>query len=219
MSRKKRLVEKVFKVFCEGDTEYNYFEYIRKNKKVSLAIRPINMKGGGYANFLDQIKEDANSNCLAKFIVIDGDRALSFPGELDVLKGIIDYCKKQNSSKRTPHILIIDYPDFEYVACLHTYAYKGQKVEQYIKREFGYRDVDAFKADDKVFKVLVESGKGSIEQLINSVNHATAIVNNDFSINKSKYEIFVKSTINMSNLGKKELILMTFIRSWVNLGL
>ena len=48
MSRKKRLVEKVFKVFCEGDTEYNYFEYIRKNKKVSLAIRPINMKGGGY---------------------------------------------------------------------------------------------------------------------------------------------------------------------------
>lgn len=44
MSRKKRLVEKVFKVFCEGDTEYNYFEYIRKNKKVSLAIRPINMK-------------------------------------------------------------------------------------------------------------------------------------------------------------------------------
>lgn len=91
MSRKKRLVKKVFKVFCEGDTEYNYFEYIRKNKKVSLAIRPINMKGGGYANFLDQIKGDANSNCLAKFIVIDGDRALSFPGELDALKGIIDY--------------------------------------------------------------------------------------------------------------------------------
>lgn len=203
MSRKKRLVKKVFKVFCEGDTEYNYFEYIRKNKKVSLVIRPINMKGGGYANFLDQIKGDANSNCLAKFIVIDGDRALSFPGELDALKEIIDYCKKQNSSKRTPYILIIDYPNFEYVACLHTYAYKGQKVEQYIKRELGYRDVDAFKADDKVFKVLVESGKGSIEQLIKSVNHATAIVNNDFSINKSKYEIFVKSTINMSNLGKK----------------
>ena len=83
------------------------------------------------------------------------------------------------------------------------YSYKGQKVEQYIKRELGYRDVDAFKADDNVFKVLVESGKGSIEQLIKSVNHATAIVNNDFSINKSKYEIFVKSTINMSNLGKK----------------
>lgn len=203
MSRKKRVVEKVFKVFCEGDTEHNYFEYIRKNRKVSLTIRPINMKGGGYANFLDQIERDANSNCLAKFIVIDGDRTLSVPGEQDALKRIIDYCKIQNSSKRIPHILIIDYPDFEYVACLHTYAYKGQNVEQYIKRELGYRDIDAFKADDKVFKVLVESGKGSIEQLIKSVNHATAIVNNNFSINKSKYEILVESTINMSNIGKR----------------
>lgn len=203
MSRKKRVVEKVFKVFCEGDTEHNYFEYIRKNRKVSLTIRPINMKGGGYANFLDQIERDANSNCLAKFIVIDGDRTLSVPGEQDALKRIIDYCKIQNSSKRIPHILIIDYPDFEYVACLHTYAYKGQNVEQYIKRELGYRDIDAFKADDKVFKVLVESGKGSIEQLIESVNHATAIVNNNFSINKSKYEILVESTINMSNIGKR----------------
>lgn len=203
MSRKKRVVEKVFKVFCEGDTEHNYFEYIRKNRKVSLTIRPINMKGGGYANFLDQIERDANSNCLAKFIVIDGDRTLSVPGEQDALKRIIDYCKIQNSSKRIPHILIIDYPDFEYVACLHTYAYKGQNVEQYIKRELGYRDIDAFKADDKVFKVLVESGKGSIEQLIKSVNHATAIVNNNFSINKSKYEISVESTINMSNIGKR----------------
>lgn len=191
MSRKKRVVEKVFKVFCEGDTEHNYFEYIRKNRKVSLTIRPINMKGGGYANFLDQIERDANSNCLAKFIVIDGDRTLSVPGEQDALKRIIDYCKIQNSSKRIPHILIIDYPDFEYVACLHTYAYKGQNVEQYIKRELGYRDIDAFKADDKVFKVLVESGKGSIEQLIKSVNHATAIVNNNFSINKSKYEYWL----------------------------
>ena len=56
MSRKKRVVDKVFKIFCEGDTEYNYFEYIRKNKKVSLAIRSINMKGGGYASFLEQIE-------------------------------------------------------------------------------------------------------------------------------------------------------------------
>ena len=50
---------------------------------------------------------------------------------------------------------------------------------------------------------MVESGKGSIEQLIKSVNHATAIVNNNFSINKSKYEILVESTINMSNIGKR----------------
>ena len=85
MSRKKRGIDKVFKIFCEGDTEHNYFEYIRKNKKVSLAIRPINMKGGGYASFLEKIEGDANSNCLAKFIVIDGDRALTVSGEMEAL--------------------------------------------------------------------------------------------------------------------------------------
>ena len=53
-------------------TILNTFE---KNKKASLAIKPVNMKGGGYANFLNRLKEDANSNCLAKFIIIDGDRA------------------------------------------------------------------------------------------------------------------------------------------------
>lgn len=203
MSRKKRGIDKVFKIFCEGDTEHNYFEYIRKNKKVSLAIRPINMKGGGYASFLEKIEGDANSNCLAKFIVIDGDRALTVSGEMEALLKIINYCKVQNSSKRIPHILIIDFPDFEYVACLHTFSFKGQNVEQYIKKELGYKDIDAFKADDKVFKVLVESGKGSIEQLLSSINPNTAVVNNVFTINKSQYEVSVDTKIEINNLGKK----------------
>lgn len=203
MSRKKRGIDKVFKIFCEGDTEHNYFEYIRKNKKVSLAIRPINMKGGGYASFLEKIEGDANSNCLAKFIVIDGDRALTVSGEKEALLKIINYCKVQNSSKRIPHILIIDFPDFEYVACLHTFSFKGQNVEQYIKKELGYKDIDDFKADDKVFKVLVESGKGSIEQLLSSINPNTAVVNNVFTINKSQYEVSVDTKIEINNLGKK----------------
>ena len=203
MSRKKRGIDKVFKIFCEGDTEHNYFEYIRKNKKVSLTIRPINMKGGGYASFLEKIEGDANSNCLAKFIVIDGDRALTVRGEKEVLLKIINYCKMQNSSKRIPHILIIDFPDFEYVACLHTFSFKGQNVEQYIKKELGYKDIDDFKADDKLFKVLVESGKGSIEQLLSSINPNTAIVNNVFTINKSQYEVSVDTKIEIDNLGKK----------------
>ena len=203
MSRKKRGIDKVFKIFCEGDTEHNYFEYIRKNKKVSLAIRPINMKGGGYASFLEKIEGDANSNCLAKFIVIDGDRALTVSGEMEALLKIINYCKVQNLSKRIPHILIIDFPDFEYVACLHTFSFKGQNVEQYIKKELGYKDIDAFKADDKVFKVLVESGKGSIEQLLSSINPNTAVVNNVFTINKSQYEVSVDTKIEINNLGKK----------------
>ena len=201
MSRKKRQIEKVFKVFCEGDTEHNYFEYIRKNKRISLAIKPVNMNGGGYANFLSQIQEDANSNCLAKFIVIDGDRAVSVQGEDKNLKNIIEYCLIQNESKRIPHILILDFHDFEYVACLHTYNYKGQNVEQYIRNELKYPDINSFKADKNVFKVLVESGKGSIEQLLSAINPNTAIIHNQFTINKSKYEVLVNMKYDMNKLG------------------
>lgn len=161
------------------------------------------MKGGGYVSFLEKIEGDANSNCLAKFIVIDGDRALTVSGEKEALLKIINYCKVQNSSKRIPHILIIDFPDFEYVACLHTFSFKGQNVEQYIKKELGYKDIDDFKADDKVFKVLVESGKGSIEQLLSSINPNTAVVNNVFTINKSQYEVSVDTKTEINNLGKK----------------
>lgn len=218
MSRKKREVEKVFKVFCEGDTENNYFDYIRKHKKISLAIKPVNMHGGGYSNFLSQIKEDANSNCLAKFIVIDGDRAVSIQGEKANLKKIIEYCKVQNESKRIPHILIIDFPDFEYVACLHIFNYKGQNVEQFIKTELKYSDIEKFKSDQDVFSVLVERGKGSIDHLLGSINAHTALIQNDITVNKNKYEIQVCTTVNEDNWGKRGTNFDDFYKLLVSVG-
>lgn len=52
MSRPKRELQKRFIVFCEGDTEYNYIDKIRKRQDVQIALKPINMHGGGYRNFL-----------------------------------------------------------------------------------------------------------------------------------------------------------------------
>ncbi|MBE5881029.1 MAG: RloB domain-containing protein [Lachnospiraceae bacterium] len=200
MSRKIRQPEKTLKVFCEGETEFNYFEYIRKNKKVSLTIRPVDMKGGGYGSFLQMLQEDANSNCMAKIIVVDGDRALSVPGEEIKLKQLAEFCKVQNSSKRTPHILIVNYPDFEYVACLHRDTYKGQDALIYIKKVLGYQDVEDFKADADVFRVLTAKG-GSIEKLRNSTNPNTKIVENRMKYNKTEYELNVKSKFLWERLG------------------
>lgn len=77
LSRKTRVTKKNFKVFCEGDTEYHYIDEMRRQKKLSIALKLVNMKGGGYSNFLEQIKIDGTANCLAKFIIIDGDRAIA----------------------------------------------------------------------------------------------------------------------------------------------
>ena len=74
MSRQKRELQKNFVVFCEGDTEYNYINKMRKKPGVKIAIKPINMHGGGYANFLKYIKKESQTNCLAKFIIVDADR-------------------------------------------------------------------------------------------------------------------------------------------------
>ena len=114
MSRSKREINRRFRVFCEGDTEYNYFEYIRKNKPISLTLKPVNMHGGGYSNFLDEVKSDSNTDCLAKFVVIDGDRAVKTEEEKRSLRELANYCIRQNQSKRIPHFLIVDFPDFEY---------------------------------------------------------------------------------------------------------
>lgn len=45
MSRKERVLKKRYAIFCEGDTEYNYIDKMRKNQGVELVLKPINMHG------------------------------------------------------------------------------------------------------------------------------------------------------------------------------
>lgn len=157
MSRKARVTKKNFKVFCEGDTEYNYIDEMRRQNKLSIALKPVNMKGGGYSNFLEKIKTDGTTNCLAKFVIIDGDRAVLDASEKKNLRELLEYCILQNQSERIPHFLIVDHPDFEYIACLHTPKYKGQTIAQYITRELGYKNIDEFKADKKSTMFLIQT--------------------------------------------------------------
>lgn len=202
MSRSKRKINRRFRVFCEGDTEYNYFEYIRKNKLISLALKPVNMHGGGYSNFLDEVRSDSNTDCLAKFVVIDGDRAVKTEEEKRSLRELANYCIRQNKCKRIPHFLIVDFPDFEYVACLHCENYKGGLVESFIKEELKYKSVEAFKSDVNVYKKL-NSGKNSNKS--NKIREAkrNSIVVNHFKTNKTTYEILAESFFIEENIGKK----------------
>ncbi len=162
MSRIERRTRKTFKVFCEGDTEYNYIDGLRQQKRLSIALKMVNMKGGGYRSFLEQVKIDGTVNCLAKFIIIDGDRAVSDEGEKKNLRELMKYCIMQNQSGRVPHFLIVNYPDFEYIACLHTPKYKSQNVAQYIVKEMGYKSVEDFKADERVYLFLNSNGNSEI---------------------------------------------------------
>lgn len=191
MSRPKRALRKRFIVFCEGDTEYNYIDAMRLKQGVELALKPINMQGGGYAGFLEEIKKEADNNCLAKFILVDYDRARKHPGELPRLKELIQYCKLQNSSKKLPHFLILDNPDFEYIACLHIGSYRGQDTKGYIEQTLGMGSIEKFKAMRDVYDYL-NTKDNSYRRMLSRLREK--IVVNHYQINKSGFEIKISDT-------------------------
>lgn len=175
---------------------------MRRQKRLSIALKPVNMKGGGYSNFLEQVRTDGTINCLAKFIIIDGDRAVVDDGEKKNLRELLEYCILQNRSGRIPHFLIVDYPDFEYIACLHTPKYKEQNVAQYIIKELGYKSVDEFKADEKVYNVLNTSGNSYI-LMLSLLRKEKCFVINNYSISKKQYEIKISTVYDWEKLGRK----------------
>ena len=202
MSRKIRQPQKIFKVFCEGGTEHHYIDELRRQKKLSITLKLVNMEGGGYRNFLEQVRADGTTNCLAKFIIIDGDRAISEEGEKKNLDELLKYCILQNKNGRIPHFLIVNDPDFEYLACLHTPRYNGQNAAQYLLRELGYKSIDTFKADKKVYHVLNTNGN-SYEQMLSQLKSENCFVINKYSINKKQYEMKVSTTYDWEKLGRK----------------
>lgn len=197
------MLKKRYVIFCEGDTEYNYTEKMRKKQGVELVLKPINMHGGGYSNFLRQIKKESQSNCLAKFIIVDGDRIVGEPGEKDNFLKLLDYCRLQNGKGSAPLFVIVNSPDFEYVACLHDEDYKGQDTKSYILRNWGYRTMDAFKNDLEVYEFL-NTGHNSFENMLDIIRGQDKLLKNRYEIKKKTFDISIKSTVfNQEMLGQR----------------
>lgn len=193
MSRKERILKKRYAIFCEGDTEYNYIDKMRKKQGVELVLKPINMHGGGYSNFLKQIRKEAQTNYLAKFIIVDTDRIKTIPGEQENFLKLLEYCKLQNKKGNTPHFLIADNPDFEYVACLHDAEYKGQDTKSFIVNAWKFKDIASFKSDEDVYEFL-NVGKKSYMNLLEAIKKQEKLVSNKYEIKKKAFDIKIKKT-------------------------
>lgn len=193
MSRKRRDLRKRFVVFCEGETEFNYVNGMRLKQGVEISLKVINMQGGGYTSFLNCIKTQANNNCLAKFIIIDCDRIKTNTGEEAKLKEILEYCRRQNNNGKIPFFLILNNPDFEYVACLHIPGYKGQDARKYIENVLGFKDIENFKAKKDIYEYLNSyKNSYSYKEMLSRLKEK--IVENTYAISKNKLEIRIEST-------------------------
>lgn len=151
------------------------------------------MHGGGYANFLAQIKKESKTNCLAKFIIVDADRLKKHTGEKEGFLKLVDYCRLQNHKGVVPHFLIVDNPDFEYVACLHVPEYTGQDVTRFIQTKFNFQTLDQFKRYPKVYDVL-NDGECSHKVLLDRIRGKEKFVQNSYSIKKKSFDISISKT-------------------------
>ncbi len=193
MSRKERILKKRYAIFCEGDTEYNYIDKMRKKQGVELVLKPINMHGGGYSNFLKQIRKEAQTNYLAKFIIVDADRIKNNAGEQENFLKLLEYCMIHNKKGNTPHFLIADNPDFEYVACLHDAEYRGQDTKNYIVNAWEFKNIAAFKSNGDVYEFL-NTGKKSYMNLLEAIKKQEKMISNKYEIKKKTFDIKIKKT-------------------------
>ena len=182
MSRAPRQIKHPFVFFCEGDTEYNYLSALLKNVS-NVSARFINMSGGGYKSYLDAIKRDGTLNRLASFIIIDGDRAHKVPEEKNALEKLIDYCRRQNKKSAPPYLLIVNCPDFEYVACLHDVEYKGGDTGQHIVKKFGFKNLSEFKSKADIYEFL-QTGTRSYSTMLKRLERRRKFIQNEINADR-----------------------------------
>ena len=193
MSRPERKLQKRFVVFCEGDTEYNYIDQMRKRQDVQITLKPINMHGGGYTNFLRKIKTESQTNCLAKFIIVDADRLVKHYEEKGNFLQLMEYCRLQNRKGTTPHFLIVNNPDFEYIACLHVPDYKGQEVTKFLQTALGFQTLEQFKKNADVYECLNQGGR-SYHILIQRIQGKDKFLKNKYSVKRKSFDIAITRT-------------------------
>ena len=111
-----RRITKRIKILVEGKTEENYFKGFKEQPELKLYIKTVNMNGGGYSNFLKQLKKEGETGFLAIFIIIDLDKALI---EKKALEELIKYCDAKNKHSIVPYFLIGNNKDFEFFVCCH----------------------------------------------------------------------------------------------------
>lgn len=176
---------------------------MRKKSDVNVVIKPINMSGGGYLNFLKKIKTDSITDCLAKFIVVDGDRINNDFQERRYFFQLLEYCSIHNRRRDVPYFLIVNNPDFEYVACLHFDNYKNQACNKFLLQELGYQNIEQFKGNKDVYKLLNVNNR-SYQTACKCLIGKDKLVSNKYAIKKKSFEISVKETLfNEMHIGKR----------------
>lgn len=201
MARVQRQCKKTFVIFCEGKTECNYFDAVTP-ANVDIVLKSMDMNGGGYKSFLDYIKSNGSINRLATFVIVDGDRAKNILGELAALQNLQKYCDNQNKrDNKSPYFLIVNSPDFEYIACLHDLEYSGGDTAQHIKKNFNFKSLADFKKNPDIFNFLNTNSR-SYQNMIDKLRNKPKFISNNFE-RKGIFIIFLNTIVHWELINQK----------------
>ena len=153
---------------------------------MEISLRPINMKGGGYANFLNEIKTKGQSNGLARFIIVDADRMQSHSGEDAAFLRLLEYCRQQNRKKAIPCFLILDN--------LHAAAFSEQATEKFIRENMRFPSMAEFKRKEDIYEFLT-SGIYRSENMLKRLRGSRKALCNRYIIQRQNYSIRIAETV------------------------
>lgn len=162
-ARPQRKLQQKFTVYCEGDTEEHYLRGLKgwfsKNyPEIHLTVEPIPIGGGGYSAFVRAVESAPDSNCLARFALLDFDRCQQHAQERKALQKLISL-SRASIKKRVPLILILSNGSFEYPLCCHDSRYNNGDEARFLHAAWGYKDLSDVKGDDKIWDVSHRDGR------------------------------------------------------------
>lgn len=210
-----RQIKQNVKVLVEGFTEYYYISGLKKNTDTALNIQPpVNMDGGGYTNFIKEVKKLDYKACVAIFIIIDLDNVET---DKENLYKLINLCNQKTKNTKIPYFLIGTNSDFEYFACCHSNSYKNTDTTAYILKNFKYKTITEFKSDSKVYTKLNKtpcSYTNALNKTKIGYNNNNTFFKNNFTIitKGANISITIKTVINHNALSSKHSNLIEFFK-------
>ena len=194
--RPKRTTSKKFTVYCEGKTESRYLKGLRNwmatdHPEISLRLETVDIGGGGYREFIKRLRAEADSNCLARFVLLDYDRAKCHTGErtaFDELLGL----SRESKGKRVPLILIVSNDSFEYPLCCHDPEYRQGDPMAHLVHGWGYRDASDIKSDEQVWGRAHE-GNRDHKVAMECLSTRPVLVDYELQVPQAHWDVRIKS--------------------------
>ena len=115
-------------------------------------------------------------------------------GEDAAFLRLLEYCRQQNRKKAVPCFLVLDNPDFEYVACLHAEDFSDQATEKFIREKMRFQSLAEFKRKEDIYEFLT-SGAYSSENMLKRLRGSKKALYNKYIIQRRNYSIRVTETV------------------------